>query len=819
MTDNVTQESGAALGHADGSRAGEGGAAGEVGLANTAGLEGADEAEDGTVAMEVVGGAGNGSTSGGSGKDEVRERNLAAVDTLVDADDEGAWHENWGQPVPGPYNFKELTENKFVSRKKKSRPAYDEAFQCECDNEVQCGPGCENFDMAIECIEGYCHMRDLCRNQRLQRKQTADVEVFQTKLKGLGLRACSKVSQGDLIMEYVGDIIDKREFNRRVKAYADENITHFYFMSIGNEEMIDATKAGNISRFINHSCAPNARTEMWTVANEHRVGLYAVNDIYPGEEITFDYQFERYGAQAQQCFCGEVACRGTIGGERKELGAFFSANAASASDDDDDDVEASGERKASSRKSSSKAEIKRIMDERQRRLIFDLSNSDYTLEQRLAVLCSKSGGLGSTKYVKDFKKLLLQVDSAHNKALLANVMAKTTASTVLRELAKGNTVSALVRWLAYTDGKDKWAEFQLAVLTALRKLPLSLDQMANKSLNSRLSKMVEYPTADVASAAQSLLDHFSNAQSSQVFIPRKKMQPPPLEAAAAPTDPNALLPAPMMVLPEPMAVGPASDAPVRKPAQARPPKRRTSAAGSAMFSSPPPEDKSASFRAPPPLNPRPRDGGRDSGRDYSRDSGRDYSRDSGRDYSRDYVRGGGREYSRDVQAAPASAAVRTGSAVSMSVEGMDPATKETSKLIQDTASEQAKRLLQQSEAEARRETKRRRAKEAEMRKAKKRKLLSKSGVTRDMKPSSKLVTLLRDETPLDPLQPLFKTRVSELIKEALRPFHKAGRFASKDDFAHLARKFSHQIREKEGDARRNNGASYSVVTAKLNRIL
>ena len=32
-----------------------------------------------------------------------------------------------------------------------------------------------------------------------------------------------------------------------------------------------------------------------------------------GDEITIDYQFERYGKKAQRCYCGSVSCRGFIG--------------------------------------------------------------------------------------------------------------------------------------------------------------------------------------------------------------------------------------------------------------------------------------------------------------------------------------------------------------------------------------------------------------------------------------------------------------------------------------------------------------------------
>lgn len=35
----------------------------------------------------------------------------------------------------------------------------------------------------------------------------------------------------------------------------------------------------------------------------------------PGEEITFDYQFQRYGKEAQKCFCEPENCRGWIGEE------------------------------------------------------------------------------------------------------------------------------------------------------------------------------------------------------------------------------------------------------------------------------------------------------------------------------------------------------------------------------------------------------------------------------------------------------------------------------------------------------------------------
>lgn len=62
-------------------------------------------------------------------------------------------------------------------------------------------------------------------------------------------------------MEYVGEVLDMRQFRKRAKKYAKNDVQHFYFMALSGEYCIDATCKGNISRFINHSCDPNAETQ------------------------------------------------------------------------------------------------------------------------------------------------------------------------------------------------------------------------------------------------------------------------------------------------------------------------------------------------------------------------------------------------------------------------------------------------------------------------------------------------------------------------------------------------------------------------------
>ena len=118
---------------------------------------------------------------------------------------------------------------------------------------------------------------------------------------------------GAFIMEYVGEVIDPREFRRRAKEYARDKNRHYYFMALKSDTIIDATARGSISRFINHSCDPNSETQKWTVNGELRIGFFTKTAVRAGDEITFDYQLQRYGKDAQRCFCEAANCRGWIG--------------------------------------------------------------------------------------------------------------------------------------------------------------------------------------------------------------------------------------------------------------------------------------------------------------------------------------------------------------------------------------------------------------------------------------------------------------------------------------------------------------------------
>ncbi|VVC99115.1 unnamed protein product [Leptidea sinapis] len=216
--------------------------------------------------------------------------------------------------------FQHLEENEYLCERMISRDT--KKMICDCfltkdeveRGELACGEDCLNRLLMIEC-NTRCPVGERCTNRRFEKRENAPLEVFYADKKGCGVEASRDIPVGEFLMEYVGEVLDYELFYKRAQAYSDENNLHHYFMSLKGDTVIDATMKGNISRFINHSCEPNAETQKWTVNGELRIGFFSKRDIMKGEEITFDYQFQRFGKVAQRCYCGAENCRGWIGAE------------------------------------------------------------------------------------------------------------------------------------------------------------------------------------------------------------------------------------------------------------------------------------------------------------------------------------------------------------------------------------------------------------------------------------------------------------------------------------------------------------------------
>ncbi len=158
-----------------------------------------------------------------------------------------------------------------------------------------------------------------CANTVIQRKAFPPTEVFGTTMCGFGLRVLENVIAGQILLEYLGEVISTDELHDRIRTYAAAD--DFYFAALGDGLYLDAKHMGSTARFANHSCNPTCALQKWVVLGEPRICLVPLQDLPAGTEITYNYQYYQDGLDVdnaamsrQRCLCGFARCCGTIGG-------------------------------------------------------------------------------------------------------------------------------------------------------------------------------------------------------------------------------------------------------------------------------------------------------------------------------------------------------------------------------------------------------------------------------------------------------------------------------------------------------------------------
>ncbi|XP_060607678.1 uncharacterized protein LOC132759835 [Ruditapes philippinarum] len=215
--------------------------------------------------------------------------------------------------------YRRIRNNIYVDARPSCRY---EAHSCNCrtqpNNEKACGEDCLNRLIYTECSPDLCPCGDQCSNQGIQKHQFAQgLQKFLTKDRGFGVRTTKSIKSGDLITEYLGEVVSEQEFRRRMtEEYSQE--CHHYCLNLDSGTVIDGYRMGNIARFVNHSCEPNCEMQKWNVNGTYHMCLFALKDIEPGDELVYDYNFQSFNHDAQQtCKCGSECCRGIIGGRKQ----------------------------------------------------------------------------------------------------------------------------------------------------------------------------------------------------------------------------------------------------------------------------------------------------------------------------------------------------------------------------------------------------------------------------------------------------------------------------------------------------------------------
>ncbi len=118
-------------------------------------------------------------------------------------------------------------------------------------------------------------------------------KVGRSSHSGFGIFAIDPIKKGDFIIEYIGKICTNKEI---------EDNLGMYLFELNNKFTIDGTTRKNKARYVNHSCRPNAESDVKGL----RVFISAIKDIAPGEEVTYDYGKEFFNEfiKPKGCKCG-----------------------------------------------------------------------------------------------------------------------------------------------------------------------------------------------------------------------------------------------------------------------------------------------------------------------------------------------------------------------------------------------------------------------------------------------------------------------------------------------------------------------------------
>ena len=120
---------------------------------------------------------------------------------------------------------------------------------------------------------------------------------------GLGLFALKPIRRGEFIAYYSGPLVT----NKR----ADELWTKYLF-EVNARWTVDGSGRGNIARYINHSCKPNAESD----TRKHKVFIAAIRTIHPGDEITYNYGKDYFDTFIKPHGCRCLGCKNKRAEER-----------------------------------------------------------------------------------------------------------------------------------------------------------------------------------------------------------------------------------------------------------------------------------------------------------------------------------------------------------------------------------------------------------------------------------------------------------------------------------------------------------------------
>ena len=124
---------------------------------------------------------------------------------------------------------------------------------------------------------------------------------------GLGLFAIKPIKKRTIIVEYKGRRVTNEEADQ-LEARSSR-----YMYELNSRWTVDGSARSNVARYANHSCRPNAESDvlLGPRARGRRGGMViirAIRNIKPGDEITYDYGKDYFDGFIKPIGCKCAKC-------------------------------------------------------------------------------------------------------------------------------------------------------------------------------------------------------------------------------------------------------------------------------------------------------------------------------------------------------------------------------------------------------------------------------------------------------------------------------------------------------------------------------
>ncbi|EKM75237.1 hypothetical protein AGABI1DRAFT_109603 [Agaricus bisporus var. burnettii JB137-S8] len=132
-------------------------------------------------------------------------------------------------------------------------------------------------ELCLRCDARNSNREGGCRNSAIQHMRHKRGVIFRSRY-GLGFYLSESVREGDLITEYIGDLI--YEATTKSRDPIASHSRRQYMFKLNSTFTVDGGAIANVQAHVR------------LVNGEHRIGIFAVRDIGAGEEVFLDYGTE-----------------------------------------------------------------------------------------------------------------------------------------------------------------------------------------------------------------------------------------------------------------------------------------------------------------------------------------------------------------------------------------------------------------------------------------------------------------------------------------------------------------------------------------------